>query len=62
MPLGFLVTLRPLSLFFGVKLKKLTGKKVPKFALLGSCFSDLLAEAEIWYLKNFKCPLGCVFD
>ena len=25
-----------------------------KFALLGSCFSDLFTEVQMWYYKNFK--------
>ena len=45
----FLVILRPFTLFVDLKLKKLSGRKVLKIALLGNYLSDLFTEVEIWY-------------
>ena len=41
--------------FHTVLLEQLSCKKVLKVALLGNCFSDLLAEVGIWYLKTQVC-------
>ena len=56
--LKILLTLESLSKSFNLKLKKLSCKKVLKFAFLRNCFSDLFTEVKIWLKKTLKSVLG----
>ena len=59
--LTILVTLKPKAYYFSLKLEKLSGKNVLKFALLGNFISNLFPDVKTWYQKLFKFALGRFF-